>query len=229
MSQTLFTECAIINAFTTSSTSIETIHKIRSEIKTKHFTKGEFIFVAGQEIQSLVGINSGLAKMYYMDHFGNEFTLRILSPGSIIGHRNVLDGDTFAGYVQVLEDAEVCFLPKPVFLQLLDEELSVNKKIIEMLCSDLRLAKEIIANLSLKDVKHRICSILIKLHKQFSQPGSDEINAEISREDFAKLVGVARESLSRSLSELVSEGIISIEKKKIKVLDWNKLYQLSKI
>ena len=78
-------------------------------------------------------------------------------------------------------------------------------------------------------MKHRICSILIKLHKQFSDPGSDIINAELSREDFAKLVGVARESLSRSLSELVNDKIIIIDKKKIKIVDWNKLIQLSKI
>ena len=227
---TVFTK---VNALLTSLTSPQTPESvtklIESGIKTKTIRKGEFIYIAEQEILSVIGINSGIAKMYFMDHFGNEFTVKILTPGDLFGYRQIIDNDSFMGYIQVIEDVEVSMIPKNIFLKLLEEDITINQKIIEKLCSDLRIAKEIIANLSLKDVKHRICSILIKLHKQFSQPGSDEINTELSREDFAKLVGVARESLSRSLSELVHEKIISIEKKRIKVLDWSRLNGYSKI
>ncbi|MBL0049029.1 MAG: Crp/Fnr family transcriptional regulator [Bacteroidetes bacterium] len=224
-----YLDCAIINSLTLPTTPASVLEQLKSDIKTKTYLKGEYIFISDQEIQAVVGINSGLAKLYFMDHFGNEFTLKILASGDIIGHRQILDNEKFNGYIQVIEDAEVCMLSKNMFLKLLDEDISINKKLIEKLCADLRLAKDIIANLSLKDVKHRICSILVKLHKQFSVPGSDDINAELSREDFAKLVGVARESLSRSLSELVLEKVIFIEKKRIKILDWARLIQLSKI
>lgn len=95
--------------------------------------------------------------------------------------------------MQIIETAEVCSMSKNVFLKLLEEEITVNRRLIDNLCDDIRTAKETIANLSLKDVKHRICSILIKLHKQFGMPGSDDINVDLSREDFAKLVGVARD------------------------------------
>ncbi len=225
----IYLDCAIINSLTLPSTPASVLEQLKSDIKTKTYLKGEYIFISDQEIQTVVGVNSGLAKLYFMDHFGNEFTLKILASGDIVGHRQILDNEKFNGYIQVIEDAEVCMLSKNMFLKLLDEDISINKKLVEKLCADLRLAKDIIANLSLKDVKHRICSILVKLHKQFSFPGSDDINAELSREDFAKLVGVARESLSRSLSELVLEKVIFIEKKKIKILDWPRLIQLSKI
>lgn len=225
----IYLDCAIINSLALPSTPASVLEQLKSDIKTKTYLKGEYIFISDQEIQTVVGVNSGLAKLYFMDHFGNEFTLKILASGDIVGHRQILDNEKFNGYIQVIEDAEVCMLSKNMFLKLLDEDISINKKLVEKLCADLRLAKDIIANLSLKDVKHRICSILVKLHKQFSFPGSDDINAELSREDFAKLVGVARESLSRSLSELVLEKVIFIEKKKIKILDWPRLIQLSKI
>ena len=220
---------AIITSLTTSGTSIAIINQIQADLKTKVYLKGEFIFVADQEIQSVYGINSGIAKLYFMDHFGNEFTVKLMKSGDVIGYRQIMENEKFVGYIQVLEDVEVSMLSKNLFLHLLEVDLGFCRRIIERLCSDIRLAKEVIANLSLKDVKHRICSVLLKLHEQFSEKGSDEIQNELSREDFAKLVGVARESLSRSLSELVSEKIILIEKKKIKILDWNQLNKLSKI
>lgn len=229
MEKTYVNQCAILSSFTLPSTPISIVDLIKSDLKTRTFQKGEFLFINEQDIQYVIGINYGLAKMYFMDHLGNEFTLKILTQGDIAGHRQILDNEKFSGYLQVLEETEVCMLSKNMFLKLLEEDLNINRLLIKKLCFDLRIAKETIENLSLKDVKHRICSILKKLHKQFNVEGSNEINAELSREDFAKLVGVARESLSRSLGELVNEGVISIEKKKIKILDWNQLLKLSKI
>ena len=229
MENTYTKQDAIITSLTLPSTPNSTLELLKSDIKTRTFQKGEYIFISDQEIQYVIGINYGVAKMYFMDHLGNEFTLKILTQGDFTGHRQILDNEKFAGYIQVLEETEISMLSKNMFLKLLDEDININKLIIKKLCFDLRLAKEIIENLSLKDVKHRICSILKKLHKQFSDEGSNEINADLSREDFAKLVGVARESLSRSLGELVSEGVIAIEKKRIKILDWNQLNKLSKI
>ncbi len=222
-------DCAILASLTSSATPNSVVELLRSGVKTKIYLKGEYIFISDQEVTSLVGILSGRAKMYFMDHLGNEFTLKILAKGDIIGYRQILDNEKFSGYIQVIEEAEVCSISKNLFLRIMEEDITVNKMIISRLCDDVRIAKDIIANLSLKDVKHRICSIVLKLHKQFSYPGFDEINTDLSREDFAKLVGVARESLSRSLSELVQEKVISIEKKNIKILDWNQLIRYSQV
>jgi CRP-like cAMP-binding protein len=229
MVSNLTQSCAIIHSLTLPTTPQSAIDLIKSDTKVKVFQKGEFVLISEQEVQFVLGLNSGMAKFYLMDHFGNEFTIKILKAGDIFGYRHIIENELFAGYMQIIETAEVCSMSKNVFLKLLEEEITVNRRVIDNLCDDIRTAKETIANLSLKDVKHRICSILIKLHKQFSMPGSDDINVDLSREDFAKLVGVARESLSRSLSELANEKVILLDKKKIKVLDWIKLYQFSKI
>ncbi len=229
MNALLTNDCALISALTLPTTSSAVIDLLKSDIRFKKYQKGEYVFISDQEVQHVIGINSGMAKFYYMDHLGNEFTVKILSAGSITGYRHILDNEKFSGFIQVLEETVVCMLSKNMFLKLMQEEITINKCIVTCLSSDIRTAKEVIMNLSLRDVKHRISSVLIKLHKQFSEEGSNEIAADLSREDFAKLVGVARESLSRSLSELVNDNILSIEKKKIKVLDWNRLIKLSKI
>lgn len=229
MVSNLTQSCAIIHSLTLPTTKQSAIDLIKSDTKVKVFQKGEFVLISEQEVQFVLGLNSGMAKFYLMDHFGNEFTIKILKAGDVFGYRHIIENELFTGYMQIIETAEICSMSKNVFLKLLEEEITVNRRVIDNLCNDIRTAKETIANLSLKDVKHRICSILIKLHKQFSMPGSDDINVDLSREDFAKLVGVARESLSRSLSELANEKVILLDKKKIKVLDWIKLYQFSKI
>ena len=47
-----------------------------------------------------------------------------------------------------------------------------------------------------------------------------------NQSELAEFFGVARPSLARSLSEMVQEGIISINKKEYKILDMNKMKEL---
>jgi len=46
---------------------------------------------------------------------------------------------------------------------------------------------------------------------------------EISRKDLASIIGIAKETLIRTLKELKEEGIIQTGKKYIRILDLNKL------
>ena len=52
---------------------------------------------------------------------------------------------------------------------------------------------------------------------------------ELSREDYANIVGTATESAIRILSELKNKKYISIKGKKIKILELNKLEKIVNI
>ncbi len=53
--------------------------------------------------------------------------------------------------------------------------------------------------------------------------GSSLIDLALSREDLASIVGTATETVIRLLSEFKSDGLISFEGKKIRVIDPKKL------
>jgi CRP/FNR family transcriptional regulator len=50
------------------------------------------------------------------------------------------------------------------------------------------------------------------------------LNVSLTREEMANLVGTATESLIRILSDFRKEGLIEIEHKKIKIIDFDHLY-----
>ena len=123
------------------------------------------------------------------------------------------------GFAQALEKVEVCCLPHNTFLNIFESEISVCNYFIKRLSYELDIAWRQIESLALFDVKKRICLLLLRLHAKFGDATTWVINVELSRDDLAKLVGIARESFSRSIRELENEKIVSFVGKKIQIIN----------
>jgi CRP-like cAMP-binding protein len=77
-------------------------------------------------------------------------------------------------------------------------------------------------NLAYSSVRQRTADALLKVAQLKDQ--KDKIN--ISRDDLAKIVGTASESVIRVLSDFKDEGLIEIESGKIRVLQPAKLEKI---
>jgi CRP-like cAMP-binding protein len=73
--------------------------------------------------------------------------------------------------------------------------------------------------LTFKTIKEKIANYLLTLPKDKDQ----NVTLDSSIEELSNLFGVSRPSLSRAFSELEEKKIIQKNKKKIKILDGNKL------
>ena len=65
-------------------------------------------------------------------------------------------------------------------------------------------------------LRQKVCSYLLQLRNRSS---SNEVTLPYTREKLAEMFGVERPSLSRELSRMVNEGIITIEGKIITLCD----------
>lgn len=59
----------------------EKLEEIMSTIKTAHFEKGEIVYRAGQQSDSLYIVSKGKIRIYRLSESGREQLLRILKPG----------------------------------------------------------------------------------------------------------------------------------------------------
>jgi CRP/FNR family transcriptional regulator len=87
------------------------------------------------------------------------------------------------------------------------------------------IMEERMAELAHKSVRERLAGNLLMLKETYGMEGegSSLIDLALSREDLASIVGTATETVIRLLSEFKSDGLISFEGKKIRVIDPRKL------
>ncbi|MBZ0204257.1 MAG: Crp/Fnr family transcriptional regulator [Ignavibacteria bacterium] len=181
------------------------------------YKKGQIIFNEGNKPSGVYCVNKGKIKIYQTGEEGKEQILRLAKEGDVLGYRSLISGDVYSGTAAVMEDATVCFISKRTFFDFLHTNSDLSSKMMELLSHDLKEAESRLTGLAQKPVRERMAEALLMLHEFYGIDTDGSINATISREDIANIVGTATETTIRILSDFKSEKLIDLVGKKIKV------------
>lgn len=184
----------------------------------KAYKKDHSIYLQGAYPKSIFYIQKGLIRLTTVDQYDKEFTISLLSSGDIFGIKQALSEFQNTESAICLTDCIIQSISIEQFQKLLESspELSMfyNRKLSEQIFN---LEQKLI-QLAYAPVRERVATTLLSIAEKTKQDQFD-----ISRHDLAKLVGTARESAIRSLSDLSRGGIISIQGSTISINDKEKL------
>jgi len=210
----------------------EDILKISALIHHKEYQKGEFIFSTGDKLDSIVIINEGSAKAFKYTAAGHEQILYIFSEGDFFGEQYLLSNHTAAFTVEALQTVKTCMLTKTQFQQLLYSFPNIAVKIIEELGGRMTRLENAMQSIGIRSVDARIGALLLDFSYKYGKmvPEGTLIHLPLSREGVANYLGIARETVSRKLGQMESEGVIrSVSNKGILVLNQRALEELAGI
>jgi CheY-like chemotaxis protein len=173
----------------------------------------ERIFDEGNAAHKLYFIQSGNVKTYRTTEAGKEFVTGMYSAGDFIGQLSLLgDTGTYIETASVLEEAEVCGIPKADFTKLLYGNIEVANKFIGMISNSLIELQEHLVDMAFATVRQRVAKALVELDEKGMMKDTEHTGLNIPREDFAGIIGTATETAIRMLMEFKKEGLIGIEK-----------------
>ena len=189
----------------------------------KNYRKKEIVFHQGDTCDALYIVMTGSVKTEMITESGNLMPIetihapRPLAPAFIFSDRN-----QFPVEVTAITAVELLRIPKTEVMRLMtlkpdfmQQSMTHNANRTQFLTQRMQL-------LSIKTIKGKIAHLLLQKHQ------SDGLTFTLSKNqtELAEYFGVARPSLSRSLSEMVEEKIISFDKNKYKILNLNQLKEL---
>lgn len=193
------------------------------------FKKGETIFREGAYASGVYCINAGKIKLAMSGDEGKEQIIRLAKPGDIIGYKALLSGDRYSATATALEDCNICFIPREIFLVILQKDATLSFEMMKVLSEELKKAEEKITHLAQKPVRERVAETILFLKETYGLDAEKHVNVSLTREEIANLVGTATETAIRLLSEFNKEQIIELSGKKIKILDQNKLIKTANL
>ena len=120
-----------------------------------------------------------------------------------------------------MEDTDIVLIPKDDFLALIQANRDVSSQMIKMLANNITEKEEQLLNLAYNSVRKRVADALILLSQK-----EDNKSFQVLREDLARIVGTAKESVIRMLTEFKNDGYIDITEGTIIILDLKKLSNL---
>lgn len=199
----------------------EALCALNEHKSTLAHNKGQVLFLEGTQPMGLFCISEGKVKIFKTDDSGREQIVRLAKEGDFLGYRALLSGENYNSSATILENAKVCFIPKSSFTDLISKDQDFQNKLMQAVCHDLGVMEQKMADMANKTVRQRLATTLLMLKNSYGIDGEErsEIDISLTREDLAKIVGTATETLIRLLSDFKKDGLIDLNGKKISILD----------
>lgn len=191
-----------------------------SEVKLRHYDKGEVIFHDGEKPKGLYILLQGSVRILKDTFSGRQIFLSdIDEPGDMFGEVYEVLQQPYDMYVEASAKTELLAMSSQLFSWNAGETvthsaLKVQRNLMRIFARKAYNMHNKIKVLASGSLREKIVRFL------FQQLGQDRtVELTVSREYLAAYLAVTRPSLSRELSAMQRDGILEVVGKKIKVLD----------
>lgn len=191
----------------------QVLQSLAVRLRRRRFRRNEVIFHQGDPGDSLHVVAAGAVKIVLPSTEGEEAIIATLRPGDFFGELALLDGASRSATASALEPSETLVLPRPVFIELLDTLPGLRDALLYGLAHELRRLTGHVEELHFLDLAGRLAMRLTRLARE-AQPdahGRIQLDWPYTQSDLAAMIGGTRQSVNRLLSELVEQGLITIE------------------
>jgi len=195
----------------------------------RSYRKNQVIFLEEDTGSYMYIVIAGKVKVTKSTVGGKETLLAIHRPGDFFGEMALLDGKTSPATVSAIEDCKIVSVSKSDFNNLLLRNEKIVRQIIQVLCARLRQVWGQIQSLNYSSADSRIRSGILQLAKRHGVPDARGIivDLKITHQELAEMVGTSRETVTRTLARLHQQNILTIDARRIIVLDSKSLDPLS--
>src|SRR6266849_597307 len=170
------------------------------------------LFLAGDEGDGCYRVEEGLLKASVAAPNGGERILAILGPGAVVGELSMIDNAPRSASVTALRDSRLCFVSRADFEAFGQSSPEVYRHVTSMLARRLRDTNDALAASSFLSVKGRVARALLCLAEGFGRDvgsGRILIRQKVTQSDLAAMSGIARENVSRVLTNWQEHSLVS--------------------
>ena len=187
--------------------------------------KGEVILHEGSLTSHIIYLKTGLAKEYTKHPGEKEQILQIVKKHTYLGLPSLF-GDRINHYsYAALEDCKICYIDINMFNNLIRTNGNFAYEILVSTSRDNLNNFNRFLRRSQKKIYGRVADAILYFSKIIYETNQFEL--PFSRQEFADLIGVSRESATRVLIKFKSEGIIDLNDRSITIKNLELLEQIS--
>ena len=199
-------------------------NKFFSSFPLRKYLKKEIIINAGESVEAVFFLHSGVARSYYVDENGSELTINLFKPLSVFPLTSVIAGKNNSYDFQAFTDIEVNIIPARDALRFLDKDRKFRDMMLQKFASGLEgyLIRSFF--LIKGNAMQKVASTLLMLVKRFGgKMNRDIIDLPLTHQDIADISGTTRETASIQIEKLEKDGAIMRKGRYIIVRDYKKL------
>jgi len=195
---------------------------------TFSFKKGDIIYHEGERPYGLYCLAFGKVKVFKEGIGGREQIIRMVRPQGLIGFSSFFAGTLYTTSAVAIEESGVCRFDKDNVMNLLADNNDLMMKFMRMMALELSFSNARTVSLTQKHIRGRLAESLLVLRDTYGVENDGRtIKACVSRDDLACLSNMTTSNAIRTLSVFATEAVISLDGKKISIVDPERLEKIS--
>ena len=186
----------------------ESMNKIATKANHKDLKRGEYLYQAMDEDDSIYIVHRGQVRIFHLSENGKEQLIRVLNPGEFTGEWTIFSTDEYhEHFAEATKNASICAIQRDDLQELMNEYPAIAMKILEAMSGRLHQSEKQTASVAIEQVTNRIIYYLEDLAGINAE---DEVTVELpmARKDVASYLGTTPETLSRKFKELEEKELI---------------------
>lgn len=194
------------------------------------YKKNETIYCEGETPTHLMCLLNGKVKIYKDGIGGRTQIIQMVKPKEYFGYRAYFAKENFVTAATSFEPSIICMIPMEVISNLIKKNNELSMFFIRQLSISLGIADARTVNLTQKHIRGRLAESLLFLKNSYGlEEDKSTLSIYLSREDLANLSNMTTSNAIRTLSNFANEKLITVDGRKIKIIDEDRLKKISKI
>jgi len=201
---------------------IEDVVASRRKIK-----RGTMLFRNGDKFTSLYAIRTGFFKTCVASEDGRDQVTGFQMAGEVIGLDGIVNDNHTCDAV-ALEDAEVCVMPFDRIEELSREVNALQRHVHKIMSREIVRENGVMLLLGSMRAEERLAAFLLNLVQRLHARGfsQSEVVLRMTREEIGSYLGLKLETVSRTFSKFVDDGMIEVKQRHVRILNSDALHEI---
>lgn len=182
--------------------------------------RGTNLFNNGDKFTSLYAIRTGFFKTALATEDGRDQVTGFQMAGEIIGLDGIVNDHHTCDAI-ALEDAEVCVMPFDRIEEISREVTALQTHVHKIMSREIVREHGVMLLLGSMRAEERVAAFLLNLVQRLHARGfsQSELVLRMTREEIGSYLGLKLETVSRTFSKFVEEGIVEVKQRHVRILN----------
>ena len=189
--------------------------------------RGTTLFRNGDKFTSLYAIRTGFFKTCVASEDGRDQVTGFQMAGEIVGLDGIVQEHHTCDAV-ALEDAEVCVMPFDRIEELSREVSALQRHVHKILSREIVRENGVMLLLGSMRAEERLAAFLLNLVQRLHARGfsQSELVLRMTREEIGSYLGLKLETVSRTFSKFVEDGIVEVKQRHVRIIKADALREI---
>ena len=203
----------------------EQLAHLESRCRIAEFAKGKLIYLPSDAGEACCLLAAGRVRIFAVTPDGKQSILAFIEPGDLFGELAIFESAQRDEFAEAAEKSTVVLIPGDIVRSLALDNAALSFGITKLIGLRRRRIERRLRGLLFRSNRQRLIHLLLELAEQFGYPTPRgvQIGIKLSHQELASVIGSTRESVTLLLGELQAEGAVSIARRRIELVQPQRL------